>query len=214
MYEKSEIYTITDMDAVSDGFADVYVMDDKEAYVAYFSDQQQIAVVSCTEDGNTAAKATLDYTSYGGPGSIYLSFYDDANGYLLYCSDPAASQMTKVLWATSDGGDSYQLVGDITDGVSNYPTDMAFVDETTGMIPVSNHGVDAYAYITNDGGKTWEPYEAGQIREGLSDYNYLDGVSIQRTSDGKQWELTVKAVSDESSDLKTYVSADGWKTWN
>ena len=27
------------------------------------------------------------------------------------------------------------------------------------MILVSNHGADAYAYMTEDAGKTWKPYE-------------------------------------------------------
>lgn len=44
------------------------------------------------------------------------------------------------------------------------------------MILVSNHGADAYAYMTEDAGKTWKPYEIDTFKK----CNYVNGISIEK----------------------------------
>lgn len=89
-------------------------------------------------------------------GDMYVSFADSQNGYLLVCSDPALGQMAKHLYRTTDGGDSFSFVADLSDVVSGYPTGMAFCSEDVGYIGVSHRQELSYLYGTTDGGMTWE----------------------------------------------------------
>lgn len=52
------------------------------------------------------------------------------------------------------------------------------------MILVSNHGADAYAYMTEDAGKTWKPYEIDTFKK----CNYVNGISIEKNADST-WNL-------------------------
>ena len=208
-YGETDIYDITDMDPVSDGFTDICTHNSGAAYVAYFSNQQRIVILSCTREGDVEVKASLEYSEYGGPGSVYLDFNEEKQGHLLYCSDPGAGLMKKILWSTEDGGESFELVGDISNDMNNYPADMAFLNETTGLILVKNHGYEEYAYITYDAGKHWGSYAVDEFQNA----NYVDGISIQK-SPNDDWELSLTVVTDHGANLVSYRSEDAWKTWN
>lgn len=89
-------------------------------------------------------------------GNMYVSFADSQNGYLLVCSDPAAGQMAKHLYETTDGGDSFSFVADLSEMIRGYPSGMAFCSQDTGYIGVSPRHETDYLYGTQDGGRTWE----------------------------------------------------------
>lgn len=89
-------------------------------------------------------------------GEMYVSFADSQNGYLLVCSDPALGQMAKHLYRTTDGGDSFSFVADLSTVIRGYPSGMAFCDEETGYIGVNSRGEENYLYGTTDGGGIWE----------------------------------------------------------
>lgn len=89
-------------------------------------------------------------------GDMYVSFADSQNGYLLVCSDPALGQMAKHLYCTTDGGDSFSFVADLSSVISGYPTGMAFCSDNVGYIGVSHRQELSYLYSTTDGGMTWE----------------------------------------------------------
>ena len=96
---------ISDVDDDADTI-DLSALDSKKAFVSYFSNDGKISVMSCTADGQQTKLASLEYKSYGGPNAVYLNFTNDKQGYLLYCSDPGAGMMNKVLWSTDDGGNT------------------------------------------------------------------------------------------------------------
>ena len=139
VYGGKTICQISDVDDRADTI-DLCAIDSKKAFVSYFSNDDRISVMNCTADGKQTKLASLEYKSYGGPNAVYLNFTNDKQGYLLYCSDPGAGMMNKVLWSTDDGGNTYTVVKDLSAAIQNYPTDMAFKDASTGMILVSNHG--------------------------------------------------------------------------
>lgn len=89
-------------------------------------------------------------------GDMYVSFADSQNGYLLVCSDPAAGLMEKHLYETTDGGDSFSFVADLSGVINGYPSGMAFCSRDTGYIGVSPRHETDYLYGTQDGGRTWE----------------------------------------------------------
>jgi len=208
VYGEKTICQISDVDDDADTI-DLSALDSKKAFVSYFSNDGKISVMSCTADGQQTKLASLEYKSYGGPNAVYLNFTNDKQGYLLYCSDPGAGMMNKVLWSTDDGGNTYTVVKDLSAAIQNYPADMAFKDVSTGMILVSNHGEDAYAYMTEDAGKTWKPYEIDTFKK----CNYVNGISIEKNADST-WNLLLQIATDDGLDSVTYTSDDEWKTWN
>ena len=207
-YGGKTICQISDVDDRADTI-DLCAIDSKKAFVSYFSNDDRISVMNCTADGKQTKLASLEYKSYGGPNAVYLNFTNDKQGYLLYCSDPGAGMMNKVLWSTDDGGNTYTVVKDLSAAIQNYPTDMAFKDASTGMILVSNHGADAYAYMTEDAGKTWKSYEIDTFKK----CNYVNGISIEKNVDST-WNLLLQIATDDGLDSVTYTSDDEWKTWN
>ena len=208
VYGGKTICQISDVDDDADTI-DLSALDSKKAFVSYFSNDGKISVMSCTADGKQTKLASLEYKSYGGPNAVYLNFTNDKQGYLLYCSDPGAGMMNKVLWSTDDGGNTYTVVKDLSAAIQNYPTDMAFKDASTGMILVSNHGADAYAYMTEDAGKTWKPYEIDTFKK----CNYVNGISIEKNADST-WNLLLQIATDDGLGSVIYTSDDEWKTWN
>ena len=131
VYGEKTICQISDVDDDADTI-DLSALDSKKAFVSYFSNDGKISVMSCTADGQQTKLASLEYKSYGGPNAVYLNFTNDKQGYLLYCSDPGAGMMNKVLWSTDDGGNTYTVVKDLSAAIQNYPADMAFKDVSTG----------------------------------------------------------------------------------
>ena len=60
------------------------------------------------------------------------------------------------------------------------------------IILTSYHGENNYAYITNDAGKTWTPYEI----DNLKGSNYVNGVSIQKDDKRNIWVLTLQIATN------------------
>ena len=204
------IYSIPDLDKNSNETPDLYTVTKDLVYVAYFSADNKISVICCTNSGKIEKLSSLSYESYGGPNAVYISFTDARHGYLLYCSDPGAGIMGKMLWTTKDSGHTYTPVKDLSTDIQNYPADMAFRNKSNGMILTSYHGEDTYAYITNDAGKTWTPYEI----DNLKGSNYVNGVSIQKDDKRNIWVLTLQIATNHGLKTVIYTSNDLWKSWS
>uniref|UniRef100_UPI003FEFDA4A WD40/YVTN/BNR-like repeat-containing protein n=1 Tax=Roseburia sp. TaxID=2049040 RepID=UPI003FEFDA4A len=131
---------------------------------------------------------------------------------LLYCSDPGAGMMTKILFSTEDGGGTFSYVTDLTDEISGYPTGIAFSSEAEGFIGTSYHGQDAYFYQTKDCGGTWQSME-------LPRYDGKDSLYIEGTApvffgeNQKQGKLLLQYVTAEKRNTILYTSEDGGETW-
>lgn len=145
-------------------------LDEKTAYFAGVSANEGEALLirlqilsepaAGDEDGQILVsehRTRIPLQEYYWCGNVYVSFADAQNGYLLVCSDPALGQMAKHLYRTTDGGDSFSFVADLSTVIKGYPGGMAFCDENTGYIGVSIRGDSSnYLYGTPDGGLTWE----------------------------------------------------------
>ena len=147
----------------------VCFLDEKTAYFAAVSaiDGEALLIretitsepAAGDEDGQVLVsehRTRIPLQEYFWCGEMYVSFADSQNGYLLVCSDPALGQMAKHLYRTTDGGDSFSFVADLSSVVSGYPTGMAFCSEDVGYVGVSHRQELSYLYGTTDGGETWE----------------------------------------------------------
>lgn len=185
---------------------------ESSAYVAYFSAEEKNAAVDYTHDGGATWETTYVHTEnsfHATMRSFYFSFWDEMEGCLLCCSDPAMGQMAKVLCCTTDGGKSFELVEDLSE-LHNYPKGLAFCERDRGLIITDYHGYDSYAYLTEDGGKIWSNYEVKELD--ADSYSYVEGISIQKDASTDAWELVLRGVSDDRN-LIYCTSADNWKTW-
>ncbi|MBR1390111.1 MAG: hypothetical protein IJ567_01430 [Lachnospiraceae bacterium] len=142
--------------------------------------------------------------------TYYTSMVSDELGYTLACSDPAASQMMKRLEITKDGGESWEMVEDLSNTIHNYPCDMCFCTENEGIVLTDYHAYREYVYFTEDGGKSWIGMYLGE-----DDDLYSDGVSV--TYDAEQDIVTIhssaKVSEDDVFEEREYDSKDHGRTW-
>ena len=197
----------------TDGFVNACFVDARTAYAAYFSEDGKRVVVERTSDGGKSWKQTSfvygDYGEVCDAGSVYLSFFNDENGYLLYCSTPAMGRMTKLLFRTEDAGESFFFVGDLTDELAGYPQGISFYDGENGYIGVSYHGEDAYLYRTENAGVEWKSEKLPAQDEGIS---YMDGYAPVFYDGNGAGMIVLKAVGEGAS-YRLYLTEDYGGTW-
>ena len=208
-FGKKEVHNI-ESKKTSDGWFDMSVVDVDTVYVAYFSDVDGTISVDKTYDGGeTWMTSCISYKKYAGIGAVYISFFNRKQGYIFYCSDPGAGLENEILFFTDDGAETFYMKEDLSDKIENYVTDMAFLNKDKGIILVSYHGTDVYAYQTKNGGKEWKSLEVTEWKGG----DYINGISIEKNRNVDSWTLCLQMVTDDRKIRESYISKDDWKTW-
>lgn len=77
-----------------------------------------------------------------GASAVYCSWPDDTCGFLLRCGYPAAGQMTKGLYRTTDG-QNWTSVRELTAVIPNYPKGIFLWSQSQGII-LTNYHVKAW----------------------------------------------------------------------
>lgn len=178
---------------VSEGEISLCAVDENTAYTAYFSmDGENILVEYTTDAGENWKDTEVSYASYGGAYKAYLSFVDREHGYLLYCSDPGAGMMTKILFSTEDGGETWQsmelLRYDGKDSLYIEGTAPVFFGENQKQGKLLLQYVTAekrntILYTSEDGGETWTPQqelECDSVRS-YDSFSENDGYLVDET---------------------------------
>lgn len=196
----------------TDGFVNACFVDKETAYITYFSADGESIIVEHTENkGNSWAQTYIHYKNYAeicDAGYAYLSFADRENGFLLYCSTPAAGKMTKLLFHLDNTEEKISFAVDLTDELTGYPQGICFYDEDNGYIAVTYHGENNYLYKTEDGGLTWK----GEHLPIEEDYNYIDGYAPFFYGDDGAGMLVLKAVGKNVSNI-LLTTTDYGKNW-
>lgn len=89
-----------------------------------------------------------------GESGVFLDMLDEENGFLLYCGGPAAGQMTKILYSTSDRWNTYDQL-DISSAIDGYPTSLCVLSEEHFYIGTQMRS-KGYLFETTDSGERWE----------------------------------------------------------
>ncbi len=175
-----------------------------------------IAVARTTDVGSTWQ---VDTFATPNPGGLYLDFTSPEDGWLLAMSTPAAGLMSKVLYATSDGGRTWQQAScslgpgcPQTDGLlpaDSYPTGISFFG-SDGFVSALNHG-DSYLwfYGSHDAGRTWQRIPLTVPKAEAQGYGDVYPPSFSGTSG----RMFVQFRSSTGPDLVVYQSADGGLRW-
>lgn len=202
-----EISDVSDMA----GQVDTFFVNKECAFLSYFSDIQEIVVMYTDDSGKTWNETYVSYKEYGGPNETFLSFVDENIGYLLYCSDPAAGKMNKILFVSKDGGKTFQEQSELSTVMRNQPADMLFFTETCGFITTVNYGGEAYLYQTVDGGITWNPVKVNVPN--VEKFSYVNGVRLEKVeSSNQQATLILKGVGEEECYFE-FITKDMGENW-
>ena len=121
------VHKVETADAITDYFVDACFVDESLMYLAYFNGES-IILEYTTDRGKSWSQNLISYQQYGGANQVFVSFLDEQKGYLLYCSDPGAGIMNKILFQTQDGGQSFEVVSDLSNVITGYPTGISFSD--------------------------------------------------------------------------------------
>ncbi len=182
--------------------------------VGFLSENKNIGVYNSKDEGNTWSESYIDYSDVdGGANQLFSSFTDNQNGYVLYCGAAAVGQMKKILYKTTDGGKSFQKVGDLS-YMNGYPTGMSFNTSGIGFIANTYHGNNnAYLYSSNDQGKTWNilTIQPSESLNDTSSQGYITGYPPYFI--GKDGIMILEYVNEKPS-YTIYYSSDNGKTWN
>ena len=192
-----------------DAFIAADFVDHETAFLTYFSEDGKDMVIDRTQDGGQSWEQTrIPHGNSSDAGFLYPSFSDPQNGFLLYCSTPGAGMMVKLLFRTTDGGETFSPVCDLTDTLTGYPQGITFYDDKNGYIGVTYHGQENYLYRTQDGGLTWESESLPLKNKG----RYIDGfapVFRDEAGDG----LLVLRVVDDAAEYRLLTTRDFGNTW-
>lgn len=205
---------LENINSFTDGYAKVAFINEQLAYITYFSSDNEHLIVEYTADGGNNWHQTLikygDYSENCDAGSIFISFANDKEGYLLYCSTPALGQMTKLLFFTDDGGQTFSFTEELTNTISGYPQGITVIDNKTVNIAVTYHGTGSYLYQTTDGAENWETIE---IFPRTEDVRYVDGYIPVFYRDNKQNGIIILKVVRESAAYELFVTNNAGSSW-
>jgi photosystem II stability/assembly factor-like uncharacterized protein len=206
------VHKVETADQNTYNFVNACFVDKITMYLVYFLGEN-IVVESTMDAGQSWKQVLLPYKEYGGAGEAFISFVDEQNGYLLYCSDPGGGQMTKILFGTKDGGEHFEVISDLSNEISGYPTGISFSSLLQGYIATTYHGENKYLFQTTDCGVTWKSLSLEQ-NDKISDVSYVEGYPpVFFGKEKQEGKLVLKYVGAEKNSYIEYTTHDGGSTW-
>lgn len=203
------------IDTASDRFASAAFIDQQTAYAAYYSMENKQIIVEHTKDSGASWQQTFldfgDYTDICNAGSIFLSFADAQNGYLLCCSTPAAGLMTKLLFFTDNAGKTFYFIANLTNAIAGYPQGITAASEGQIYIAVTYHGTDIYLYQSSDCARIWESVE---IFPRTEEIRYIDGYTPFFYGNGKQKGILLLKIMKDQAVCQLFTTKDAGANWS
>lgn len=172
------------------------ILAEEHGFTACFEENE--IVISESEGGAKVKTIPIEYDEY----QLFLSMADNKNGYLLYCSSPAAGQMMKLLYATEDGWNTYQEF-DISNRIDGYPTSLSVLSMEHLYIGTQMRS-NGYLFESVNGGESWNPFWIPEAGKGIQ-YGYAP---VFMADQSKAYVLLVR-----EDVYSLYLSEDGQNTW-
>lgn len=175
-----------------------------------------IAVAHTTDAGTHWTVSTFSSVSQDGFGGLYLNFTNRLDGWILVLSMAGAGQEEKILYATIDGGHTWQQVS-CSCNISttslpgdSYPTGFMFND-LKGFVTALNHGdPNVWFYGSSDGGRTWQRIPLPVP----SAYRTYYGSAYPPAISGLNGSMFVQFQGQNAGAVVVYRTSDGGRTWH
>ena len=207
------VHKVETADAITDYFVDACFLNESSMYLAYFS-SGNVVLESTTDAGKNWNQSIISYQQYGSAYQVFVSFVDEKNGYILCCSEPGGGLMNKILFQTQDGGYNFEVVSDLTNIITGYPTGISFSDIAHGYVATTYHGEDNCLFSSSDSGVTWKNLLVEKYDE-IKDVSYLEGYPpVFWGEEKKDGILIVKYVGTEKNSYVAYRTKDRGVNWS
>ena len=193
------------------GYADFF-LDDAHVWLArpYFSSREcfdHVTVFSTTNGGRSWRQASIPMTLSGDTHlQMALDFIDAQHGWMTVIGS-AAVHADEFLYATHDGGQSWQFAGQLPDSAILCP--LQFSSPTTGWAggcgDFSSGGTSLQLTVTRDGGLTWSVQPLPNPPGGCDCSEPIDLTFVNAS--------TGAFLVDGYTGVFLYMTTDGGLTW-
>lgn len=190
-----------------------YQVDEHKIVFAYGgSDAVPFSVVFYEEESQSFKKSVVTHDYFGGR-KIYVDFPENGQeGFLIFTGERVVWQESSILFHTTDGGKSWQCVGDAGPDVAveshSLTTGAVFINNRVGFVTIRDSETPDI-WRTEDGGQTWEKQTLPEVPEyycmayapeekdgilclyvGMEDYSEYGGTKAkyESTDEGRTWE--------------------------
>ncbi|RRJ65861.1 hypothetical protein EHV15_25280 [Paenibacillus oralis] len=180
------------------------------------------AIVLRTEDGGVTWKVS-SFPRADQVEGIYFS--NESNGWVLTSNTSDSGRSERVLYATEDGGATFDPIMGAPDPNSfalnpparsglgqGTPMSMAFVDELNGFVSEIEAGQPAL-YTTDNGGDTWAKKESFFDAEKFKTCDRFIVGNVSLFGDGSSGWVPVGCTRDEATKFNGYFTQDAGATW-
>lgn len=189
-----------------------YQVDEKKIVFAYGgSNAVPISVVFYEEESQSFKKSVVTEDYFGGR-KIYVDFPENGQeGFLIFTGERVVWQEATLLFHTTDGGKSWQLVGDagpdvMTEGHS-LTTGAVFINNRVGFLTIRD-SERPEVWRTEDGGQTWERQNLPDVPE------YYCMAYAPEEKDGVLYlYVGMEEYSEYGGTKARYESKDEGRTW-
>lgn len=189
-----------------------YQVDEKKIVFAYGgSNAVPISVVFYEEESRSFKKSVVTEDYFGGR-KIYVDFPENGQeGFLIFTGERVVWQEATLLFHTTDGGKSWQLVGDagpdvMTEGHS-LTTGAVFINNRVGFLTIRD-SERPEVWRTEDGGQTWERQNLPDVPE------YYCMAYAPEEKDGILYlYVGMEEYSEYGGTKARYESKDEGRTW-
>lgn len=190
-----------------------YQVNENKIIFAYGgSNKVPFSVVFYEVESQSFKRSVVTYDYFGGR-KIYVFFPEnDQEGFLIFTGERVVWQESTILFHTTDGGKSWQFVGDagpdLTMESHSLTTGAVFINNMVGFVTIRDSETPDI-WRTEDGGVTWEKQMLPEVPEhycmayapeqkdgilclyvGMEDYSEYGGTKAkyESTDDGRTWE--------------------------
>lgn len=189
-----------------------YQVDENKIVFAYGgSNEVPFSVVFYEEESQSFKKSVVTYDYFGGR-KIYVFFPENGQeGFLIFTGERVVWQESTILFHTTDGGKSWQLIGDagpdMTKESHSLTTGAVFINNKVGFVTIRDSETPDI-WRTEDGGVTWEKQTLPKVPE------YYCMAYAPEEKDGVLYlYVGMEEYSEYGGTKAKYESADEGRTW-
>lgn len=144
-----------------------YISHKKTAFISNFNSDILITVTN--DKGKTWNKIKLKDTYQGG--DLFIGFSSQDTGYCVITTDVAMGKQYSYIYITTDGGKTFNEIGNTNEIYPRIITGVGFLDEKIGFVGFRyENDNNPTVYRTEDSGSTWEKLDIKLPAEYISDY--------------------------------------------